>query len=173
MPLLETHVRPACVGIGALGLLRLASMRGSPGKLNIAVPSVKKSTYFEPTTCARFSAGFPLAWLTDEVAGEALAVDVALSVVGAMEVEVAVVDAASAAIVLDADVERFELEVSARLIVGSVSVDVALVVVAVNAATKAVLKAKVMSPARSTPATVKVSSGIFTELDIARFIARE
>ena len=49
MPLLETHVRPACAGIGALGLFRLASMEGSPGKLNIVVPSVKKSTYFEPT----------------------------------------------------------------------------------------------------------------------------
>ena len=75
MPLLETHVRPACVGVGALGLFRLASTEGSPGKLNIVVPSVKKSTYFEPTTCTRFSAGFPLAWLTEEVADAALAVD--------------------------------------------------------------------------------------------------
>jgi hypothetical protein len=100
-----------------------------------------------------------------------LAVVVALSVTGA--VEVAVMRAASAATVLDADVARAELEVSARLIAGPGSVDVALVVVAVNAATKAVLKAKVMSPARSTPATVKVSSVIFTELDTVRFIARE
>jgi hypothetical protein len=57
MPLLETHVRPACVGIGASGLFRLASTRGSPGKLNSVVPSVKISTYFEPTTCASLSGG--------------------------------------------------------------------------------------------------------------------
>jgi hypothetical protein len=35
-------------------------MEGLPGKLNIDVPSVKKSTYFEPTTRTRLSAGFPL-----------------------------------------------------------------------------------------------------------------
>jgi hypothetical protein len=133
--------------------------------------------YFEPTTRTRSSAGFPLpcgcARFADEVADDALAVVVALSLTGAGAVVVTVVRAASAATVLDADVARAELEVSARLIAGPGSVDVALVVVAVNAATKAVLKAKVMSPARSTPATVKVSSVIFTELDIVRFIARE
>jgi hypothetical protein len=50
-------------------------MEGSPGKLNIVVPSVKKSTYFEPMTCTSFNAG--------------------------------VVEAVSAAAVLEADVERF------------------------------------------------------------------
>jgi hypothetical protein len=56
----ETHVRPAWLGIGALGLLRLASTRGSPGKLNTVLPSVKKSTYFEPTICTRLSTGLLL-----------------------------------------------------------------------------------------------------------------
>jgi hypothetical protein len=60
MALLETHVRPACVGIGASGLFRLASIRGSPGKLKIVVPSVKKSMYFEPTTCTSLRAGLLL-----------------------------------------------------------------------------------------------------------------
>ena len=59
---------------------------------------------------------------------------------GATEVEVAVVDAAGAATVLEADVERVELEVSTRLIAGTASVDVALVEVAVSAATMPVLK---------------------------------
>jgi hypothetical protein len=141
MALLETHVRPACVGVGALGLLRLASRRGSPGKLNVVVPSVKKSTYFEPTTCARFSAGFPLAWLTEEVADAALTVVVALSVAGATAVDVAaVLEAALAATVLDAEVEGVELAVLARPIAGSASVDVALVDVAVRAATTPVFK---------------------------------
>jgi hypothetical protein len=63
-----------------------------------------------------------------------------LSVTGATEVEVAVVDAAGAATVLEADVERVELEVSTRLIAGTASVDVALVEVAVSAATMPVLK---------------------------------
>jgi hypothetical protein len=129
-------------------------MRGSPGKLNSVVPSVKKSMYFEPTTCTSLSAGFPLAWLTDEVADEALAVDVALSVAGATEVDVAVVEAALAAIILDADVERVELEVSARLIAGSASVAVAPVVVAVRAATTPVFKVPtMMRPVRTTLAT--------------------
>jgi hypothetical protein len=142
--LLETHVRPACVGIDALGLFRLASTEGSPGKLKIVVQSVKKSTYFEPTTCTRFSAGFSLARLTDEVADEALAVDVALSVAGATAVDVAAVEeAALAAIILVADVERVELAVSARLIVDSASVEVA-VVVAVRAATTPVFKVPTM-----------------------------
>jgi hypothetical protein len=72
-----------------------------------------------------------------------LAVVVALSVTGA--VEVAVVRAASAATVLDADVEGVELAVSARAIAGSASVDVALVVVAVRAATMPVLKVPAMT----------------------------
>jgi hypothetical protein len=119
----------------------LASMRGSPEKLNIAVLSVKKSTYFEPAICTRFSAGFPLAWLTEEVADAALAVDVALSVAGTTAVDVAaVVEAALAAIILVADVERVEFEVSARKIAGSASVAVASVVIAVNAETMPVLK---------------------------------
>ena len=93
---------------------------------------MKKSTYFEPTTCTRFSAGFPLAWLT---------VVVALSVAGATAVDVAaVVEAALAATVLDAEVEGVELAILARPIAGTASVDVALVEVAASAATKPVLK---------------------------------
>ena len=91
------------------------------------------------------SAGFPLAWLTDEAADAALTVDVALAVAGATAVDVAaVVEAGLAAIVLDADVERVELEVSARITAGSASVDVALVEVAVSAATKPVLQVPIM-----------------------------
>jgi hypothetical protein len=135
--LLETHVRPPCAGIGALGLFRLASTRGSPGKLNSVVPSVKKSMYFEPTTCTRFSAGFPLARLTDEVEEASLAVDVALSVAGTTAVDVAVVKATGTDTVLDADVERVELETSARKITGSASV-------AVRAATTPVFKVPTM-----------------------------
>ena len=44
-----------------LGLFRLASIEGSPAKLRIVVPSVKKSTYFEPTTRTSLSVGLPLA----------------------------------------------------------------------------------------------------------------
>ena len=45
-------------------LVQIGVEEGSPGKLNIVVPSVKKSTYFEPTTCTSLSAGFPLPkWL--------------------------------------------------------------------------------------------------------------
>jgi hypothetical protein len=69
-----------------------------------------------------------------------LAVVVALSVTGA--VEVAVVRATSAPTASDADVEGVELAVSARPIAGSVSVDVAPVVVAVRAATMPVWKTK-------------------------------
>ena len=145
MALLETHVSPACVGIEASGLFRLASIRGSPGKLNSVAPSVKKSIYFEPTTCTSLSAGFPLAWLTDEVADAALTVVVALSVAGATAVDVAaVVEAGLAAIVLDADVEGVKLAVLARPIAGSASVDVALVDVAVRAATTPVFKVPTM-----------------------------
>jgi hypothetical protein len=86
-----------------------------------------------------------LAWLTDDVADAALAVDVALSVAGATAVDVdAVVEAALAAIVLDVDIERVELEVSARIIAGSASVAVALVDVAVRAATTPVFKVPTM-----------------------------
>jgi hypothetical protein len=145
MPLLETHVRPACVGIDALGLFRLASMEGSPGKLNIVAPSVKKSTYFEPTTCTRFGAGFSLARLTDEVADEALAVDVALSVGGATVVDVAVVEAATASAAgFDAIKEDVELALSDSVIAAPASVDVALVDVAERAATIPALKVPTM-----------------------------
>jgi hypothetical protein len=79
----ETHVKPACVGIGALDLFRLASTEGSPGKLNIVMPSVKKSTYLEPAICTSFNAGLFLTaeacCEAEEVADEVLAVDVALS----------------------------------------------------------------------------------------------
>jgi hypothetical protein len=109
MAFVESQVRLPCTGIGALGLLRLASIRGSPGKLNIVVPSVKKSTYFEPMTCTSFNAG--------------------------------VVEAVSAAAVLEADVERFG-PMSGRPIASPASVDVALVDVAVKATTKSVLNAQ-------------------------------
>ena len=65
-----------------------------------------------------------------------------MSVTGPGAVEVAVVRAASAATVLDADAEGVELAVSARPIAGSASVDVALVDVAARATTKLVLKRK-------------------------------
>jgi hypothetical protein len=157
MPLLETHVRPACVGIGALGLFRLASRRGSPGKLNIVVPSVKKSTYFEPTTRTSLSAGLLLteeasceepwlcAWLAQEVADGA--VDVALSMRGATVVDVAVVEAVTAsAAALDAVEEGVELAVSGSVIAAPASVDVALVeVAAVRAETMPVLKVPTMT----------------------------
>ena len=73
-----------------------------------------------------------------------MAVVVALSVTGAAAVEVAVVRAVSAAAVLDADDEGVELAVSARPIAGPASVDVALVEVAVSAATMPVLKVPTM-----------------------------
>ena len=154
MAFVETHVRPACVGIEASGLFRLASIRGSPGKLKIMVPSVKKSMYFEPTTCTRFSAGFPLARLTDEVEEATLAVDVALSVTDTIAVDVAVVVAVSAsAAELDADEEGVELAESDRAIAGLASVDVALVDVAVRAATMPVLKTKTVRLVTRTLAT--------------------
>jgi hypothetical protein len=127
------------------------------------VPSVKKSTYFEPTTCASFSAGLlfteeapcegfcPCAWLTDEVA-EALAVDVAPSVRGAAAVEVAVVEAAGAsAPVLDADEVGVELAVVGMSAVSAL-VDAAVVDVAARAATKLVLKAQTVRLVRRTQA---------------------
>jgi hypothetical protein len=160
MALLETHVRPACVGIGASGLSRLASRRESPGKLKIVVPSVKKSMYFEPTTCTRFSAGFPLAPLTDEVA-ESLAVDVALSV----ECTVVVEAASAAASVLGASETGVELAVSARIIAGSASVAVASVVVAVRAATTPVFKVPTMKRlVRRTLATENARTLFFIRL---------
>jgi hypothetical protein len=151
MALLETHVRPACLGIGALGWLRLASIRGSPRKLNIVAPSVKKSTYFEPMI--RLSAGFPLAWLTDEVADNTLfPVDVAMSVTGATAV--AVVEAANtSAAVLDAVDEAVELAVSGSAIATPSPVDVACVDVAVRAETKLVSKAQRVRLVRTTLAT--------------------
>jgi hypothetical protein len=155
MALLETHVKPACVGVGAFGLFRLASMEGSPGKLNIVVPSVKKSTYFEPTTCTSLSTGlllteeasceepWPCAWLAEEVADEV--VDVALSVRGATVVDVAVVETVTAsAAVLDAVEAGVELAVSDSMAATSASVDVALVDVAVSAATIPALKVPTM-----------------------------
>ena len=82
---------------------------------------------------------------TDEVADEALAVDVALSVTGATVVDVAVVEAVTAsAAALDAVEEGVELAVSGRAIAASASVDVALVDVAVRAATMPVLKVPTM-----------------------------
>jgi hypothetical protein len=65
-------------------------------------------------------------------------------VAGAVDVEVAVVKATGTDTVLDANVESVELEVSTRLIAGTASVDVALVEVAVSAATKPVLKVPTM-----------------------------
>ena len=86
-----------------------------------------------------------MAWLTEEVADAALTVVVALSVAGATAVDVAaVVEAALAATVLDADVEGVKLAVLARPIAGSASVDVALVDVAVRAATTPVFKVPTM-----------------------------
>jgi hypothetical protein len=150
MPLLETHVRLPCTGIGALGLLRLASRRGSPGRLYVVAPSVKKSTYFEPTIRTSLSTGLllrevvPCAWLTDEVASELLAVDIALSVPGAAIV-VAVVEARGpSATVLEVDVKDVEYAVSGGAVAAPSSVEVALVDVAVSAATKSVLKVPTM-----------------------------
>jgi len=80
---------------------------------------------------------------TEEVADKALTVDVALFVAGA--VDVAVVEAASAAIMVDTVDEGDDLAVSDRPIAGSASVDVALVVVAVRAATIPVLKVPAMT----------------------------
>jgi hypothetical protein len=64
----------------------------------------------------------------------ATAVDVAADVEAAL----------AAIIILVADVERVELEVSARVIAGSVSVAVANVVVAVRAATTSVFKVRLV-----------------------------
>ena len=63
---------------------------------------------------------------------------------GATEVEVAVVDAASVAAMVDAVDEGDELAVSSRPIAGTASVDVALVEVAVSAATMPVLKVPII-----------------------------
>ena len=117
------------------------------------MPSVKKSTYFEPTTCTRFSAGFPLARLTDEVEEATLAVDVALSVTDTIGVDVAVVAVSASAAELDADEEGVELAESDRAIAGLASVDVALVDVAVRAATMPVLKTKTVRLVTRTLAT--------------------
>jgi hypothetical protein len=88
-----------------------------------------------------------------------LAVGVALSLLGAMEVEVAVVDAASVAAMVD---EGDELAVSGRSIAGSTLVDVALVVVAVRAATMPVLKVPIiMTLITRTLATENVTVCVF------------
>jgi len=139
-------------------------MEGSPGKLNIVVPSVKKSTYFEPTTCTSLSTGlllteeasceepWPCAWLAEEVADEA--VDVASSMRGATVVDVAVVEAVTASAAgLDAIEEGVELEVSSGAIAAPSAVEVALVDVAVSAATKSVLNAQTVRLVRRTLAT--------------------
>jgi len=168
MALLETHVRPACVGIGALGLFRLASMEGSPGKLNIVAPSKKKSTYFEPTTCTRFSAGFSLARLTDEVADEAPAVNVALSMRGATVVDVAVVEAVTASAgVLDAVEASVELASPGDAVAAPSSVEVTLVDVAASAATKSVLNAQTARLARRTLATENARTLFFIKLKVS------
>ena len=41
MPLVETHVRLPCVGMGAFGLFKFESISGLPGKLYVFEPSVK------------------------------------------------------------------------------------------------------------------------------------
>jgi len=154
----ETHVSPTWVGIGALGLFRLASTEGSPGKLNIVVPSVKKSTYFEPTTCTSLSVGLLFTEEApcdaEEVADKAFVADVALSVRGATIVDVAAVEAVSvSAAVLDAVEEGVELAVSGSTLAVPSSVGVALVDVAVSAATKSVLNAQTVRLVRRTLAT--------------------
>jgi hypothetical protein len=88
---------------------------------------------------------------TEEVADKPLTVDVALSVRGAAAVDVVEAAGASAP-VLDADEVGVELAVSDRAITGSASVDVALVDVAVRAATKLVLKAQTVMLVRRTQA---------------------
>jgi hypothetical protein len=123
------------------------------------VPSVKKSMYFEPTTCASLSFGLllteevPCPWLIDEVADEALAVDVALSVTATPAVEVAVVEAGASVAAFDPVEMGVELAESDRAIPGLASVDVALVDVAVRAATMPVLNAQTVRLERRTLAT--------------------
>ena len=86
-----------------------------------------------------------MARLTDEVADEALAVDVALSVGGATVVDVAVVEAATASAAgFDAIKEDVELALSDSVIAAPASVDVALVDVAERAATIPALKVPTM-----------------------------
>jgi hypothetical protein len=165
----ETHVSPTWVGIGALGLFRLASMEGSPGKLNIVVPSVKKSTYFEPTTCTSLSVGLlsteEAPCDAEEVADKAFVADVALSVGGATIVDVAVVEAVTASAAgLDAVEEGVELAVSAGVIAAASSVVVALVDVAVSAATKSVLNAQTVRLERRTLATENARTLFFIKL---------
>jgi hypothetical protein len=81
-------------------------------------------------------------------------VDVALSVTATPAVDVAVVEARSGSgTVLDADVESVELAASGRPIAGSASVDVALVDVAVKAATRFAWKAQTVRLVRRTLAT--------------------
>jgi hypothetical protein len=41
MPLVESHFRLPCVGIGAFGLFKLESISALPGKEYALVPSVK------------------------------------------------------------------------------------------------------------------------------------
>jgi hypothetical protein len=151
MALLETHASPAWVGTGASGLFRLVSIEGSPGKLNIVVPSVKKSTYLEPTTRTSLSAGLLLTEEApceeEEVADEVLAIDVGLSMRGATVADVAVVEAVSTSTAeLDAVEEGVELALSGSVIATPASVDVALVEVAeVRAETMPVLKVPTMT----------------------------
>jgi hypothetical protein len=86
-----------------------------------------------------------LAWLTEEVADAALAVDVALSVPGAAAIVVAVVEARSpSATVLEVDVKDVEFAVSGGAVAAPSSVEVALVDVAVSAATMPVSKVPTM-----------------------------
>jgi hypothetical protein len=95
-----------------------------------------------------------LARLTDEVEEATLAVGVALSVTDTIAVDVADVVAVSAsAAELDADEEGVELAESDRAIAGLASVDVALVDVAVRAATMPVLKTKTVRLVTRTLAT--------------------
>jgi hypothetical protein len=91
------------------------------------------------------------------------AVDVALSVTGATVVDVAVVEAVTASVgVLDAIEEGVELALSGSVIATPASVDVALVDVAVSAATIPALKVPTMMElVRRTLATEKVTRLFF------------
>jgi hypothetical protein len=123
--------------------------------------------YFEPTTCTRLSAGLffteeaPCPWLIDEVADEALAVDVALSVTATPAVEVAVVEAGASVAAFDPVEMGVELAESDRAIAGLASVDVALVDVAVRAATMPVLKMKTVRLVTRTLATENAMTLLF------------
>jgi len=102
-----------------------------------------------------------LAWLTEEVADAALAVDVALSVECAVVVEAA----SAAASMLGASETGVELAVSARIIAGLASVAVASVVVAVRAATTPVFKVPTMKRlVRRTLATENARTLFFIRL---------